>query len=167
MSRREYAEKGLSFLFRTPINDRASSLIYVGEVDGEGYISWVPVEKNISHDLTQLEERLEIDFHPVIYEYFNSYWFAELDGFYNNHYIKLEAVLPNFEFGSFGMIIEGYRNNHNNALENIPIGIEGNGLLVVIDNKDGKVKLEDYERGSFEIISESIHKLISNLRLKR
>jgi hypothetical protein len=38
---------------------------------------------------------------------------------------------------------------------------------VVIDNVNGKIKLEDFERNSFEVISESIEALISKLRIKR
>jgi hypothetical protein len=91
----------------------------------------------------------------------------DLDGFLNENYIKFEAVLPNFELNSFRGTIEGYKTNHNNRLENIPLGIEGNGLLVVIDNENGKIKLEDFERNSFEVISESIEALISKLRIKR
>ena len=40
-------------------------------------------------------------------------------------------------------------------------------MLVVIDNEKGKVKLEDFEWNSFEVISESIEALISKLRIKR
>lgn len=47
------------------------------------------------------------------------------------------------------------------------MGIEGNGLIVVVDNEDGSVKLEDFERNTFEVISESIEQLITTLRLKR
>ncbi|MGW6299768.1 SecY-interacting protein Syd [Peribacillus butanolivorans] len=165
--RQENADEGMDFLFKTSVTEELNSIIYEGEVDEEDYITWKPVEKTTSHDLKQLEENLEVVFHKSIIEYFNSYWFADLDGFLNDFYIKLEAVLPNFEFDSFQRTLEGYKSNHNNRLENIPLGIEGNGLLVVIDNENGKVKLEDFERNSFDIISESIEELISKLRLKR
>lgn len=39
--------------------------------------------------------------------------------------------------------------------------------MVVVDNQDGYVKLEDYERNSFEVIAEGIEQLITTLRLKR
>ncbi|MFE4352052.1 SecY-interacting protein Syd [Peribacillus butanolivorans] len=165
--RQELADEGMDILFKTPVTEDVNSIIYEGEVDEDDYITWKPVEKTTSHDLEQLEENLEVVFHKSIIEYFNSYWFDDLDGFLNDFYIKLEAILPNFEFDSFRGTIEGYKTNHNNRLENIPLGIEGNGLLVVIDNESGIVKLEDFERDSFEIISESIEALISKLGLKR
>ncbi|MGG3556783.1 SecY-interacting protein Syd [Peribacillus frigoritolerans] len=165
--RQELAYEGMDFLFKTPVTEDVNSIIYEGEVDEEDYITWKPVEKTTSHDLKQLEENLEVVFHKSIIEYFNSYWFTDLDGFINDSYIKLEAVLPNIEFDSFRGTLEGYKSNHNNRLDNIPLGIEGNGLLVVIDKENGKVKLEDFERNSFEIISDSIEALIFKLRLKR
>lgn len=165
--RKELADEGMDFLFKTPVTEELNSIIYEGEVDDEDYITWKPVEKTTLHDVKYLEENLEVVLHKSINEYFNSYWFADLDGFLNDFYIKLGAVLPNFEFDSFRVTLEGYKSNHNNRLDNIPLGIEGNGLLVVIDKENGKVKLEDFERNSFEVISESIEALIFKLRLKR
>ncbi len=99
--RQELADQGMEFLFKTPVTEDVNSIIYEGEVDEEDYITWKPVENTTSHDLNQLEENLEVVFHKTIIEFFNSYWFAELDGFLNDIYIKFEAVLPNFELNSF------------------------------------------------------------------
>ncbi|WP_433959739.1 SecY-interacting protein Syd [Cytobacillus horneckiae] len=164
--RKEYFDKGLDFLFKTPYNEEVDSFIYQGEMDDEEEISWKPIEKNNRNDLTMIEERFGIKLHTSIDDYFNSYWFADLDGFLGNHYIRLEAVLPNIELDSFERNIEGYKNNHN-SVDKTPIGIEGNGLIVVIDNISGKVELEDFERDSFKEISNSLDVLISNLRLQK
>ena len=163
----ELAHEGLDFLLKTPVLEEVNPILYEGEIDDEGYILWRPIEKNIVHNFIHLEKEMGIKFHQTVIEYFNSYWFAELNGFYKNHLIELEAVLPNIEFHSFKECLKGYKDNHQNRLDHIPIGIEGNGMLVVIDNEDGKVKLEDFERDSFDTISESIQDLISNLSLKR
>ncbi|HDR6330238.1 TPA: SecY-interacting protein Syd [Bacillus thuringiensis] len=130
--RKEYFDKGLDFLFKTPYNEEVDSFIYQGEMD----------------------------------DYFNSYWFADLDGFIGNHYIRLEPVLPNIELDSFESNLEGYKNNHN-KVDKTPIGVEGNGLIVVLDNVSGKVELEDFERGSFEEISDSLDELIASLKLQK
>ncbi len=165
--RKTVADEGLDFLFKTPFDEEVDPLIYVGEVDEDEYISWRPVEKKVATDFSSLEEKLGINIHGSIVEYFNSYWFADLDGFIKDHYIKLESVLPEAGIESYGNLLSGYKSNHNNKIENIPIGIEGNGLIVVVNNQDGSVKLEDYERNSFEVISESIEQLILALRLKK
>ncbi|WP_245831723.1 SecY-interacting protein Syd [Oceanobacillus senegalensis] len=112
-----------------------------------------------------MENEFGIKFHNSIVEYFNSYWFAELDGFIKNYYVKLEPVLPDYELNSFSDLLNGYRNNHQNKLNYIPLGMEGNGLLVVIDNSSGKVYLEDFERKNFEYMIDDIAALINNLRL--
>ncbi|MEH7356862.1 SecY-interacting protein Syd, partial [Neobacillus drentensis] len=59
------------------------------------------------------------------------------------------------------------KNNHDNKIDKIPIGIEGNGLIVVLDNTVGKVELEDFERGSFKEIANGLDELISSLRLQK
>ncbi len=165
--RKEMANEGLDFLFKTPISSEDNLIIYSGEADEEEYISWKPVEMTVSQDFTSLEDEFDIKLHKTIIEYFNSYWFADLDGFYREHYITLEPVLPNSEISSFRESIKGYKENHGDSLKKIPIGIEGNGLLVVIENNSGKIQLEDFERGTFEHIAENIQELIGSLRLKR
>ncbi|HDR7964465.1 TPA: SecY-interacting protein Syd, partial [Bacillus wiedmannii] len=72
----------------------------------------------------------------------------------------------NIELDSFESNLEGYKNNHN-KVDKTPIGVEGNGLIVVLDNVSGKVELEGFERGSFEALSDSLDELISNLKLQK
>lgn len=163
--RKEYFDRGLEFLFKTPYNEKVDFVIYQGEIEEEE-ISWKPVEKYIKNDLTMLEKRFGIKFHDSIHHYFNSYWFADLDGFIGDHYISLEAVLPNIELDSFVGKLEGYEMNHY-KLDKIPIGVEGNGLIVVVDNVSGKVELEDFERGLFIEISNSLDELISSLSIQK
>ncbi|MFM9327210.1 hypothetical protein [Paenibacillus mesotrionivorans] len=45
---------------------------------------------------------------------------------------------------------------HHSTKKWIHLGIEGNGLIVVVDNRDGSVKLEDFERTSFEVVRKSL-----------
>ncbi|NEK96650.1 SecY-interacting protein Syd [Bacillus mobilis] len=163
--RKEYFDRGLNFLFKTPYNEKVNFVIYHGEIEEEE-VSWKPVEKYIKTDLRILEERFEIKFHDSVYHYFNSYWFADLDGFIGDHYISLEAVLPNIELENFEGKLEGYEKDYR-KLDKIPIGVEGNGLLVVLNNVSGKVELEDFERGLFIEVSNSLNELISSLRLQK
>lgn len=164
--RKEAADKGLDFLWKTPVTNN-DLIIYEGEIDDEGYISWLPVEMTVIQDFKKLEDELNIKFHPSLVEYFNSYWFADLDGFFKDYYICLESVLPDAEMVSFRESVKGYKKNHEGCLEKVPIGIEGNGLIIVIENSSGIVQLEDYERGTFSNIASNIEELIRNLRLKK
>lgn len=165
--RKKTADEGLDFLFKTPFNGEVNPFFYIGEVDEDEYISWRPVEKTNGDDSKSIEEMLKLKIHQSVIEYFNSYWFVDLDGFINDHYVKLESVTPNIGIKPYSRALAGYKKNHNNKLEHTPIGIEGDGLIVVVDNKNGSVYLEDFERSSFEVLSESIEHLILSLRLKR
>lgn len=163
--RKETAAQGLDFLFKTPEIDQGL-LIYEGMADEEGYRSWKPVEMTVFPDIKKLEDEFALHLHTSIAAYFSSYWFSDLDGFFKDHYIALESVLPNTEINSFRELLKGYKKAHGNSLANIPIGIEGEGLVVVVDNSSGKIRLEDYERGTFEDLAESIEDVIENMRLK-
>ncbi|MBC6972201.1 SecY-interacting protein Syd [Bacillus sp. Xin] len=143
--------------------EEADSFIYEGEPDTEGYIFWKPTEKDIFHDFSNIERELAIQFHHSIKEYYNSYWFLDLAGNYLEHNLELNSVIPGIELRDFYTSLQGYKKAHHNELKNIPIGIECNGLLIVVDNENGQVNIEDYERGSFEVISNSLAELISML----
>ncbi|WP_035431938.1 SecY-interacting protein Syd [Bacillus sp. UNC322MFChir4.1] len=152
---------------KVPWNDAIIPTIYEGEVDQDEYICWKPVEKNIIHDFRDIEQVLGIIFHESIKDYFNTYWFAELVGFYKSYNIILEPVLPGIELNNFVVQLIGYKEVHEDKLDNIPLGVEGgSSFLVVIDNNTGIVKLEDFETGKYEVISDSIERLISDIQLK-
>ncbi|KMP34605.1 SecY-interacting protein Syd [Bacillus albus] len=143
--------------------EEAEAFIYEGEPDKEGYVFWKPLEKNIIHDFSDIEKDLGIQLHNSIKEYYNSYWFLDLGGNYLGYDFELNPVIPGIELHDFYVSLQGYQGAHDNQLNNIPIGMEFNGLLVVVDNGNGQVKLEDYESGSFEVICDSLAELILNL----
>ena len=75
--RKEVANEGLDFLFKTPISSEDKLIIYEGEVDEDEYVSWKPVEMTVSQDFTSLEDEFDIKLHKAIVDYFNSYWFTD------------------------------------------------------------------------------------------
>ena len=137
--------------------------IFEGEKDEEGYIAWKPLKKDIKSNFEDIEKELNVQLHPDSKAYYNCYWFLELAGNYNGYDLVLNPVIPGIALKDFKHETGLYKEAHNDQLFNIPIGIEANGLLLVVDNESGEVKLEDYERNSFEIISENLSKLIENL----
>lgn len=152
---------------KVQFNEDALDTIYDGRADQDDYISWKPVEKNVVSDFKEVEQVLEVQLHQDIKEYFNSYWFAELAGFYKGYNLILEPVLPGIEINNFVIQLIGYKEAHDGQLKNIPIGFEGeNNFLIVIDNESGVVKLEDYECGKYEVIADNLEDLINNLKLK-
>lgn len=137
--------------------------IFEGEKDEEGYIAWKPLKKDVNSNFEDVEQELNVQLHPDIKAYFNCYWFLDLAGNYNGYDLVLNPVVPGIELKDFKRETELYKAVHNDQLVNTPIGIESNGLLLVVDNESGEVKLEDYERNSFEIISGNLSELIENL----
>ncbi|WP_238158890.1 SecY-interacting protein Syd [Priestia megaterium] len=126
-------------------------------------MAWKPLKKDVNSNFEDVEKELSVQLHPNIKAYFNCYWFLELAGNYNGYDLVLNPVVPGIEFKGFKQETEVYKAAHNDQLVNIPIGIESNGLLLVVDNESEEVKLEDYERNSFEIISGNLSELIENL----
>lgn len=161
--RKEYFDRGLNFLFKILYNEKVNFVIYYGEIEEEE-ILWKLVEKYIKINLIIFEEWFGIKFYDLVYYYFNLYWFIDLDGFIDDYYISLEVVLLNIELDFFKEKLERYEKNYC-KLDKIFIGVEGNGLLVVLNNVSGKVELEDFECGLFMEILNSLNELIFSLRL--
>lgn len=147
-------------------NEEADSFVYVGEPDDEEWVHWKPVKKIKCHDLSDLETSFNCAFHQDLKDYFNSFWFCELGGFFKEYSIQLEPVFPGIEFEDFEMNLEGYKSVHNNQLDHIPIGFETNqNLLVVVENSTGVVKLEDSETGKFKSLSRNLAALIHEMEV--
>ncbi len=147
----------------TELNEEAEQFIFEGEKDEEDYIAWKPLKKEVNSNFEEVEKELNVQLHPDIKAYFNCYWFLDLAGNYNGYDLVLNPVVPGIELKDFKQETKLYKVAHNHQLVNIPIGIESNGLLLVVDNESGEVKLEDYERKSFERISGNLSGLIRSL----
>ncbi|GAB1803550.1 SecY-interacting protein Syd [Priestia megaterium] len=143
--------------------EETEQFIFEGEKDEEAYIAWKPLKKEVDSNFEDVEKELKVQLHPDIKAYFNSYWFLELAGIYNGYDLVLNSVVPRIKLQDFKQETRLYKAAHHHQFVNIPIGIESNGLLVVVDNKSGEVKLEDYERKSFERISGNLSGLIRGL----
>jgi len=70
----------------------------------------------------------------------------------------LNPVIPGVELEKFKHETVLYKEAHNDQLFNISIGIEANGLLLVVDNESGEVKLENHERNSIDKIKNPTNK---------
>lgn len=147
-----------------PYDEEVEPFIYSGEPDEEGWISWRPVEKTGAHDMADVEEESGLLLHPSVKEYFNCFWFCSLGGRAHGRAVQLEPVRPGVELEDFTRNLRGYKSAHGGRLENVPVGFETEqGLLVVVDNETGEVKLEDYEVGSFEPLAADLGALIKEL----
>jgi len=138
-------------------------LIYESKPDENGMVLWKPKRKTTHTDFKPVEDAIEKPLPSSIKDYFNSYWFASLDGKYQGLGISLMPVLPGIELRSFLTKLVGYKEAHGDRLDHIPLGVEFNGDLVVVDSKTEEVQLEDSERGAFRTIAPSLEKLIQEM----
>lgn len=155
----EQTDSGLP---RAPWDPDAQPFIWQSEPDENEWATWRPQEKTILHDLAEVAPDLG-RLHPSINDYFNAWWFCALEGGAGEHSLSLNPVIPGLELQSFLRNARGYRQAHGNELTHVPIGMEGNGLLVVIHNGAGEVLLEDYERGQRDAVAPSLKELIGRL----
>ena len=150
-----------------PYDPTLPPIIYVGIPTKEEWIRWRAVEKDTITDLVELEEQLHIRFHASISEYFNSYWFAFLNGTVAESNYALLPVLPDRETDKFAALQVEYAKYCallNRPMEYSPIGSEiESGNAIVVNNTNGKVFVEDAEAQTMELISESLADFIEML----
>ena len=150
-----------------PYDPTLPPIIYVGSPTKEEWIRWRAVEKNTVTDLTKLEEQLHIKFHSSIFEYFNSYWFAFLNGTVAESECELLPVLPGREIDEFVTLQYQYSQycaSLNRPMKYTPIGSEVEpSNAIVVNNINGKVFVEDIESQSYKLISKSLARFIEML----
>ena len=149
---------------RVPYDEEVDPIVYVGSPDDEEWIQWRPVEKAVSHDVADIAGRFGLGIHPSVNQYWNSFWFCSLGGTFQRHGIDLSPVLPRREVADMEDAFAGYARAHQAGGGHAPIGVERNGLLVVVRDSDGVVCVEDYEQQSFREIAGSLAELIVQLR---
>lgn len=153
---------------KVPWDEDISSLLYQSEPDEEGYVYWKPKLKDIHENFEYIEEILGINVNNSIKEYFNSYWFLNLEGFYNTKRISLEPVEPDKNVLEYFQNIKQYEESIGNSFRYIDIGfISPEDISIAVDNETGKIVKHDYETEEIEVIAESLDELIGQLKVRR
>lgn len=144
-----------------------NSELYCGKKDENEYISWEPKEKNTITDLSKIEEKYKVKFHKDITEYFNSYWFLEIVGFYKTYYISLIPVIPSEETSDFEFRLQDYYES-NGKLDYIPIELESNSFkIIAVENKSGEIFLINQETKNKNYLFPSIKDMINHIDFKK
>lgn len=154
--------QGLPMAPKVEVNNNE---IFVGEVDEEGWSKWKPIMKSEEEEFSEIEKILSTDINKDLKEYFNSYWFIQLEGKFKKRDIELQPVIPGAELNEFTKKLKGYIEAHNGNSEYVPIGSEDDtGFLILLENNSGKIVKENHETGSIKVIAENMCELISNLK---
>ena len=66
-----------------PYDEEEKSSLWYGEPDEEEYIQWMYKEKDKQTDFSDLENEPELALPDAAKEFYNSYYFLQLQGFYH------------------------------------------------------------------------------------
>ncbi|MGG4466558.1 hypothetical protein ABER68_00810 [Paenibacillus alvei] len=117
-------------------------------------------------NFTEIEEKLALNIHPSLKEYFNSYWFLNLQGFYGTRLVNLEPVEPGKSLLEFFKIMKQYEENNGRELRYIQIGfVSPEDLAIMFDNETGHILIEDFETEVHEFFVNSLAELINDLKV--
>ncbi len=141
----------------SPIPDGATSQIFIGQADSDGWIRWRPTVKEEVFDLSQLETNARIHIHESIKALLNSWWFACLSVTFAGFRFDINPIIPGNYKAAFLQQLLGYRAAHQGSLEYIPVGMDvERDLLLVVRNSSGEVCVEDFYSASFQVICDSL-----------
>lgn len=138
--------------------DEVSSL-WFGEMDEEEYIQWKYQEKTAQTDFSQLEKKFELILPDAAKEFYNSYYFLQLEGFYHDESVFLDNITENRDIlQELKYIFE------NESKKYIPLGLYGDmQLSLCMETDTGKIVAVDYENDSIEIIADSLEKMLDEM----
>ena len=153
---------------KVPWDAEVDSLLYLSNPDEEGYEYWKPLEKNKIDNFIEIEKELSVNIHDAIKEYFNSYWFLDIQGFYGTKLVVLEPVEPNKSIVEFIQIMKRYEESEGREFRYIQIGfVSPEDRAIIFDNETGEVLIENFETEEKEFLSNSLVELISNLKMEQ
>nr|WP_240530790.1 SecY-interacting protein Syd [Priestia megaterium] len=110
---------------------------------------------------------MKIRLHETVKEYFNSYLFLSLEGFYHSNYIYLEPVEPDKDLLTYFKNLKSYEESRGNEFRYIQIGfISPDERAINVDNETEKVYIEDYETNELNLAAHSLQELIEEIKLK-
>lgn len=144
----------------------ADTRICITAPDEDGWVQWRPVRKDKAENLGSLETVIGASLHGDVKAYWNAYWFLTLGGKVDGLSLELMPVVPGVGIKDFEQRTKEYVTAHSRrAGEEVPIGLESNGMLIVLRNSDGTVLLEDFERGRFQAVASSLTDLLLRIQL--
>ena len=123
-----------------------------------------PVLQSAPIDFTEIEDKLGFKIHPSIKEYLSTYWFDEIEGFFNNRYINIKGV-QKIE-AIYNDVIIGFSIGEEHFLKDSPYWYIGgcDPYSMFVNNTTGEVTaVITYERKSIHL-SDSISELITNIK---
>lgn len=153
---------------KVPWDAEMDPLLYLSNPDEEGNVYWKPVEKNKIDNFIEIQKELSMNIHDAIKEYFNSYWFLDIQGFYGIRLVTLEPVEPNKSIVEFIRIMKRYEESQGREFRYIQIGfVSPEDMALIFDNETGQILIENFETEEKEFFANSLVELINNLTVEQ
>lgn len=144
-----------------PYEEEESSL-WFGEMDEDEYIQWMYKVKETETNFSELEAELDLEFPDELKEFYNSYYFLELQGFYNGEHLYFDSISDTRDILNELYITKIKGKNYLYMGKYSCMDIE---LCMEIDT--GRMVSADYEGDDVEIIIEvltdSLEELLSKM----
>lgn len=143
-----------------PYDEDEESSLWFGEVNEEEYIQWKYQEKVTQTDFSQLEQEFGVRLPDAAKEYYNSYYFLQLEGFYNKELVFLDNITESRDIlQELKYIFENENKKY------IPLGMYGDmQLSLCMEIDTGKIVAIDYDNDSVETVADSLEKLLDEMR---
>lgn len=153
---------------KAPWDEEMDPLLYISNPDEEGYVYWKPIEKNKIDNFIEIEKEISMNIHNAIKEYFNSYWFLYIQGFYGARLVNLEPVEPGKSIVEFIRIMKRYEENEGREFRYIQMGfVSPEEMAIIFDNETGQILIENFETKEKEFLANSLVELINNLKMEQ
>lgn len=153
-------EEDLKSLPKLPYDEDEPSSLYVGEIDEEGWIEWQYVPVDMILDFSELEEEYAIHLSEELKEYYNSFYFLELCGFWNNKCIMLDKIDAATD------VLDDFRSVLNEQEDMIEIGSMDSYASVFVKFVSGRVVLYDWEFEEEAVLADSLSEFFTKLKVR-
>lgn len=130
-----------------PYDEEEESSLWFGEMDEDEYIQWMYKEKDTETNFSELEAELDLEFPDELKEFYNSYYFLQLQGFYNGEHLSFKDVSDNRNIAEDLYITKVKDKNY------LYMGIYSSmDLDMCMEIETGKMVSVDYEADDNEVI---------------
>lgn len=143
-----------------PYDEDEKSSLWYGEADEEEYIQWMYKEKDAQTDFSDLEDGLNLVLPDAAKEFYNSCYFLQLQGFYNQESVCFDPIsdctdilqdVGNYIFG-----MKGKKYLHLGIYSNMDLD-----LCMEIDT--GMIVSVDYDGEKAEKLADTLEEFLNKM----
>lgn len=143
-----------------PYDEEEKSSLWYGEPDEEEYIQWMYKEKDKQTDFSDLENEPELALPDAAKEFYNSYYFLQLQGFYHGESVNFDPISDSRD------ILRDLRTCifEINGKKYLHMGIYSNmDLVLCMETGTGAIVQADYDSKNVEKLADSLEEFLDQM----